>query len=258
MVIDQEFSLPMRGAQAFWRDKVQVEPEVFKAIADEAKGRAFAVSGIAKGDELNTVFQALQRAIDNGTTFEDFQDECVETFARRGWNGKNPWRVANIFSTNIQTAYNVGRYDQLQQEKDILPYWMYDAINDGVVRPTHRDMDGRVYPVDHPIWNSWYPPNGYGCRCSVSGLTREQVTSRGLDVATENSATGETELVNTGTGAVREVSPVSPDVGFDSNPGKDWWQQTDKIIRERLKTYPPELASLVEAELGGLLDEKTP
>lgn len=77
-------------------------------------------------------------------------------------------------------------------------------------------------------------------------------------MATENPQTGETELVNTGTGAVREVSPISPDVGFDSNPGKDWWRQTDKIVRERLKTYPPELARLVEAELGGLLDWKTP
>ncbi len=248
----------MHGAQAFWRDKVQLEADEFKALADEVKGRAFAVSGIAKGDELNTVFQALQQAIDEGTSFAQFREDCEEIFARRGWHGKTPWRVANIFQTNIQTAYNVGRYDQLQAETDVLPYWMYDAINDGVTRPTHRDMDGRVYPANHPIWNSWYPPNGYGCRCSVSGLTQDQVQARGLNLATENPATGETELVNTGTGAVRATAQVTPDRGFDNNPGKDWWQNTEKIIRERLKNYPPELAKLVEAELGEFLEKKTP
>jgi SPP1 gp7 family putative phage head morphogenesis protein len=152
----------MRGAQAFWRDKVELAPDAFKVLADEAKSRAFAVSGIAKGDELHTVFTALQKAIDDGTDFKQFQEDCEEVFARRGWTGKTPWRVAGIFQTNIQTAYNVGRYDQLQQEKDILPYWMYDAINDAVTRPSHREMDGRVYPANDPIWHTWYPPNGYG------------------------------------------------------------------------------------------------
>lgn len=152
----------MQGAQAFWHGKVQLSPDEYKALAAEAKGRAFAVSGIAKGDELHTVFQALQRAIDAGTSFARFQQECEKVFARRGWHGQDSWRVDNIFRTNIQTAYNVGRYDQLQTERDILPYWMYDAINDAFTRPTHREMDGRVYPANHPIWHSWYPPNGYG------------------------------------------------------------------------------------------------
>lgn len=92
----------------------------------------------------------------------------------------------------------------------------------------------------------------------MSGLTQGQVQDRGLDLATENPATGETELVNTGTGAVRATAPVSPDPGFDNNPGKDWWRTTEKIIRERLKSYPPELAKMVEAELGEILKKKTP
>ena len=152
----------MQGAQEFWRGKVHLSPDEFKALADEVKGRAFAVSGIAKGDELNTVFQALQQAIDEGTSFAQFQEDCEEVFKRRGWHGKTPWRVDNIFRTNIQTAYNVGRYDQLQAEQDILPYWMYDAINDAVTRPAHGAMDNSVYPANHPIWRIWYPPNGHG------------------------------------------------------------------------------------------------
>ena len=92
----------------------------------------------------------------------------------------------------------------------------------------------------------------------MSGLTQGQVKDRGLDLATENPATGETELVNTGTGAVRPAAQVTPDAGFANNPGKDWWKQTEKIIRERLKSYPPELARMVEDELGEVLQKKRP
>ena len=64
--------LPMTEAQQFWADKVQLGPGEFAKLSAEAKVRAFAVSGIAKGEELNTVFTAMQRAIDQGTTLEQF------------------------------------------------------------------------------------------------------------------------------------------------------------------------------------------
>lgn len=78
-----------------------------------------------------------------------------------------------------------------------------------------------------------------------------------MEIAIDNPDSGETELVNTSTGAVRQAGSISPDVGFENNPGKDWWRQTDKIIRDRLKSYPPELARLVEAELMELIKGKT-
>ena len=100
--------LPMTEAQQFWADKVQLGPGEFAKLSAEAKVRAFAVSGIAKGDELTTVFEAIRRAIDQGTTLADFKKECGAIFERRGWTGKHTWRVDNIIRTNIQTAYNVG------------------------------------------------------------------------------------------------------------------------------------------------------
>ncbi len=255
MVIDKSFELPMRGAQAFWRDKIQMSAGEFALLSEEAKLRSFAVSGIAKGDELNTVFKAMQRAIDDGTTFEQFKKDCKNIFERRGWTGKRTWRVDNIFRTNMQTAYNVGRYEQLQEEKDILPYWMYDAINDTATRDTHFAMDGRVYPADHPVWNTWYPPNGYRCRCSVSGLTPGQVESRGLKIEKEDPTDKPMEVVDPETGNKLSIVQMIPETGFDVNPGQMYWQQTEKLIRKRLQNYPPELAAMVEAELMPVIKE---
>lgn len=216
--------LPMKEAQEFWQDKVMLSPSRFNLLSKEAKLRAFAVSGIAKGDELATVFTALQRAIDKGTTFDQFKKECGDIFERRGWTGKRSWRVDNIFRTNIQTAYNVGRYKQLKEMEDTFPYWQYDAVNDSRTRPTHLALDGKVYPADHPFWDKWYPPNGFRCRCSVMALTKGQVERRNLAVETEDVTNTLVHPVDPRTG-LKSTVPVQllPDPGFSHHPGKVVW-----------------------------------
>ncbi len=153
--------LPFKEAQKFWADKVQLGPGEFAKLSTEQKVKAFGVSGIAKGDELNTVYMTLKKSFDKGISFEDFKKEAGEIFERRGWTGKRAWRVDNIYRTNIQTAYNAGHYKQQVESSDIQPYWMYSAINDRSVRPKHLAMNGRVWPANHSVWQTWYPPNGY-------------------------------------------------------------------------------------------------
>lgn len=242
--------LPMGEAQKFWRDKVMLSPKEFKALADEAKAKAFAVSGIAKGEELATVFAALQRAIDQGISFDQFKKECGDIFERRGWTGKRAWRVDNIFRTNIQTAYNVGRYKQLQEDKDVLPYWMYSAVNDSRTRPEHLAMNGRTWPADHPVWNTWYPPNGYRCRCSVIALTATQVKNRGVKIEEKDPTGRLIEPRSPESGELMPAKQLLPDPGFDRNPGQDYWGDLAGTVEERLAQYPAQLATAVLKEMG--------
>ncbi len=239
----------MREAQEFWKDKVQMRPKDFKALADEAKVKAFAVSGIAKGDQLNTVFTALQRAIDDGISFDQFKKECGDIFERRGWTGKRAWRVDNIFRTNVQTAYNVGRYKQLNEDVDVLPYWMYSAVNDSRTRPEHLAMNGRVWPANHPTWDTWYPPNGYRCRCSVIAVTETQVKNRGLKVEEKDPTNRLIEPIHPATGERMPARQLLPDPGFERNPGKDYWGDLGAAMQDKLATYPAQLATAVLKEL---------
>ncbi|MBP7517185.1 MAG: minor capsid protein [Desulfobulbus sp.] len=211
--------LPMAEAQAFWADKVQLGPGEFAKLSAEAKVKAFAVSGIARGDELTTVFEAIRRAIDQGTTLADFKKECGAIFERRGWTGKRTWRVDNIFRTNIQTAYNVGKYKRLK-DSGAFPYWQYSAINDRRTRPTHLAMDGRVWPADHPTWDTWFPPNGYRCRCSVIGLTARQAERMGVKIEEDDPTNGLIEPIDPITGNRMPARQLLPDPGFEINPGK--------------------------------------
>lgn len=222
-MIPELHPLPMREAQAFWRDKVPLSPGQFKQLAEEARTRAFAISGIARGDELATVMEAIGKAIDRGTTFQDFQRDCAEIFETRGWTGAKAWRVDNIFRTNVQTAYGIGRYRQMMEVRDSRPYWQYSAVNDRRTRPAHRALHGMVFPAGHPFWDTWYPPNGYRCRCGVVTLSQRNVNEEKLTIRTEGPTGRLIEPVDPGTGNRMPARPLMPDPGFANHPGKTVW-----------------------------------
>lgn len=48
----------------------------------------------------------------------------------------SPWRVATICRTNVQTAYNAGRYAQQSAMHSARPYWQYLAVLDERTRPS--------------------------------------------------------------------------------------------------------------------------
>jgi SPP1 gp7 family putative phage head morphogenesis protein len=238
-ILTQSFNLPMKAASDFWKDKIRLSPGQFSRLSDEARIRAFAVSGIARGAELETVFTALRNAIDQGDSFDKFKKECGDIFTRRGWVGDRAWRVDNIFRTNIQTAYNAGQYKQQTDEADGLPYWMYSAINDSRTRPTHLAMNGRVWPANHRVWNTWYPPNGYRCRCSVIAMTEGQVKRRGLKVEEEDITNRLIEPISPVSGEKMPGRAMLPDIGFEHNPGKlIWGGLVDRSSRGVFKQMP--------------------
>ncbi|OHD21797.1 MAG: hypothetical protein A2Y38_13000 [Spirochaetes bacterium GWB1_59_5] len=215
--------LPMKEAISFFKEKVMLGPAEFRKLSDEARLKAFAVSGIAKGAELETVFTSLLKAMEQGTPLETFKKECAAIFEKRGWTGEAAWRVDNIFRTNIQTAYNVGRYSQMMKVTATRPYWMYDAVNDRRTRPAHKAMDGKIFPAGHPVWNIWYPPNGFRCRCGVTSLSEAQVKAGGLTVETADPTYGLVDITNPKTGITTPPFSLMPDPGFSYHPGKAYW-----------------------------------
>jgi len=220
--------LPFKEAIESFRDKVVLPPEKFKELTDEAKSRAFSIAGLTRQDLLADAFAEVERGLSEGISFGEFKRNLGDLFERKGWTGLAPWRAENIFRTNIQTAYQVGRYRQMTDPYVLKrrPYWMYDAVNDGRTRPTHAAMDGKVYPADSPVWDEWHPPNGYRCRCSLISLGNSELAEMGLKP--------------------EESGPLyRPDPGWDFNPAKAAWG--DRVAAARLggfgqDTWKPLLA----------------
>lgn len=153
--------LPFEEAIAFFAGKLPMTTAQFYALAGEARQAAFIVSRVISMDVIMDVHKAVATAIDSGETLADFQGRLAEIMESRGWEGLTPWHVETVFRNNIQTAYSTGRYKQMVDQQEAFPYWEYDAVNDAATRPEHAALDGKIFPVDHPFWDTWYPPNGH-------------------------------------------------------------------------------------------------
>lgn len=205
------------AAVEFWRDRAKLTWEEAKALADGARQRAFYVTGLARQDLVNLVSDGIQAAIENGELLPQFKERILAAIQAQGWHD---YRVENIFRTNVQSAYAAGRYKKMQSVKASRPYWQYMAVMDKRTRPSHAVLHDKIYPADHPFWDSNYPPNGFRCRCAVVTLSERQVKAQGLTVEKEMPKADMWK--DPRTGMEYFVNFPGADPGFRNNPFKEW------------------------------------
>ena len=215
-----------KSAAEFLGSKEAVPMEVYKELEKKSEARAFSVSHYASAEVLNQFLRELVDAVEDGTTYDTFLENMNTFLERNGYTAVNPWHASVIFETNVQTAYNAGHYETMQKAKKYRPYWQYKTAGDGRVRETHAAMQDKVYAADDPIWNVWYTPNGYRCRCTVVSLTEEQVKRMGLEVSSK-PPTSLTEFGDI---------PVFPDKGFSNNPATTPWRPDMSEFDKTLKS----------------------
>lgn len=180
---------------------------------------AFTVAKMMDADMLAEVKDAIEAAQRNGTAFADFKKRLKPYLMAKGWWGEqimtdpldgepklvqlgSTRRLKTIFDTNMRTAFAAGQWQRIQANKKALPYLRYNKSASGHPRDGHKRYYGLVLPVDHDIWKVIFPPNGYGCKCSVSALTKRQAEEEGIGgepdvemVEFTNPRTGKTVLI---------------------------------------------------------------
>jgi len=226
-----------KEAVAFLRGKAALPSEAYERLSGESRAKAFTVSGYTSLEVLQEFLDCLTKAAEEGTTKEQFREDMNHFLEGHGYEGINPWKSDNIFRTNMQTAFNAGHYQSMTdgEAMKLRPYWRYRTAGDKNVRESHAAMEGRVYRADDPIWDIWYPPNGFKCRCTVASLSRKQVQRLGLRV--EKDPPFDVDY------ATGEIRPKFPDKGFSNNPAKNAWKpdmtnfssELKKLFRERKK-----------------------
>lgn len=247
--VDLKFAigLPPEKAIAYFENKGYAIGFNWRDIEKEAHAKAFTVAGVMKIDVLQDIRTELDKALKTGGTLAEFKDNLKPLLERKGYFGRGlivdhdtgeiqgkrltPRRLNNIFQTNMQSAYQAGRYATQLEDADIRPYWEYVAIMDSRTRPAHARLNGRIFHFDDAFWASFYPPNGWRCRCRVRTYRARDMDQRGL---ASSSSDGQLVTVLQPAGAKGQTVPAmaykdpatgktfTADVGFDYNPGRAW------------------------------------
>lgn len=148
-------------------------------ISHNQHDRAFMVAGALKADLLADLAAAVDKAVTQGTTLEEFQRDFRAIVEKNGWHGwtgegtakGEAWRTRVIYRTNLATSYATGRRAQLIAGD--FKYWVYRHGGSLEPRLQHLAWDGIALPPDHPFWVTHAPPNGWGCKCRIFGARTE-------------------------------------------------------------------------------------
>lgn len=218
----------------------------------EEHARAFVVAKVVE-TELNDAFRTtIDTAIANGEGFETWKPKMLAELKRLGWDRprevkdpelrdrsrtvdfRSPRRLRTIFWSNMNAARAAGQWDRIQRTKRALPFLLYVRTTASDPRPEHLRWAGTILPADDPFWRTHFPPNGWGCKCTVRQITRREADSL-LAKGEQTFKVGDEErtvtysgaapddgppaiFTNRRTGAVAEV-PIGIDPGWHTNSG---------------------------------------
>lgn len=234
--------LPPEEAIAYFRSKGFLASFAWQDVWQEEHARAFTVAKAMQRTVLEEIRAAVDRAIAEGRTFEQFRSELQPELERLGWWGRaemedpltgetrevqlgSSRRLRTIFDVNLRTAHAAGRWQRIEQTRDALPYLRYVAVMDDRTRPEHRAWHGTILRADHPWWDTHYPPCGWRCRCTTVQLSLRTIERRGWQVTETPIAFEPRAYTNPRTGEVTTVER-GIDPGFSYNVGKAWMGRT--------------------------------
>lgn len=161
----------------------------------ESSMKAFTVTKVMEMDILQDIKNELVNALESGETLQTFKNNLESVLADKEWwkvkkTQTNPdtgetaevelgsnRRLKQIYETNLTTSYRSGQFKQQWESRDTRPYWMYVCKMLPTSREEHKALNGKVFLATDPFWDTFYPPNGFNCRCDVIPLTDDEVNS---------------------------------------------------------------------------------
>lgn len=247
------FGTPFQAQIDFLRQKLRLPTERWDDIQGRAHDRAFVVAGVAKADLLADLHKAVIDRATDGAGLQAFRKDFKAIVAQRGWTGwtgegtkeGEAWRTRVIYQTNMATSYAAGRYAQMSDPEvlKLHPYWRY-IHSEGAMhpRPLHLSWHGLTLPAEHPFWKSHFAPNGFGCQCRITSVTRREGEASARAGLGEPAADWKT--INPKTGA-----PVGIDKGFDYAPGQSLADEMRRLVAVKVARLPANLGQALAEDV---------
>ena len=127
---------------------------------------AYIFSGFKTFHELGEAFPSLLDEKGHKKPFNQFLNDVQKI--DQTYNKRYLQAEYNFASASSDMA---GRWEQFVKDEDEY-YLQYRTANDGAVRPEHAALHDVTLPASDSFWDSYYPPNGWNCRCTVVQVLR--------------------------------------------------------------------------------------
>ena len=255
----------------------------YKDVWNEEHATAFTVAKAMQIDVLSDLKKAVEKAIEEGMSFDTFKKNIKPTLQQKGWWGKKKMtdpltgdvidaqlgsdrRLKTIYNVNLRSAYQKGQYDRTMAS-DLHPYLIYRVGNSVKHREQHLAWDGLILLKDDPWWATHLPPNGYGCKCYTRAVTEERkqrYENEGIKVppAADGSGGGTLRVktkappdkyrnyFNERKGSFERI-PHGITPGFGWNQGKPRIETVKHVLNEKLEAFYGGAKRIIESGTWG-------
>lgn len=118
-------------------------------------------SGLKTFHELNEAFPSLLDENGNRKSFEQFYNDVQKI--DKTYNQNYLHAEYNFVHASAEMA---AKWEQYAEDGDRYNL-QYRTAGDDKVRPEHAALNGVTLPMSDTFWETYYPPNGWNCRCTV-------------------------------------------------------------------------------------------
>lgn len=156
-----------KAALEYWRQRTGYDAADLTDLETAARNYAWTISGLENERVIDAAKRAIFDCLRDGATAGDFRKTLRQEFRAAGVDPLSPHHLRLVYRQNMSTALNAGRL-ATQRAPEItrtFPSLTFHCVRDGRERPSHRQLHGMTYPVDHEVWSTYYPPIDWNCRC---------------------------------------------------------------------------------------------
>lgn len=184
--------LETENAQEFIEEHASVLNSSFKEVAmsDIMRQRLeesnYIFSGMKTFHELNEAFPSLLDENGNRKPFEQFLNDVRKIDSKYN---SNYLRAEYNFVNS--SAVMAAKWEEFKQYGDRY-YLQYRTAGDKRARPEHAALNRVTLPITDSFWETFFPPNGWNCRCTVVQVRKSKYEATDHDEAMSrgDAATG--------------------------------------------------------------------
>jgi hypothetical protein len=180
--------------------KIKVETEKWDDLKCGEHAHAFTVAHSSGAGMLDEIHRLMNKAVESGVSFQEFRNGMLDAMKKSGWYGGAGhtekekkyvnWRIGVIYDTNMRTAYAQANYREQLEGAELRPIWVYQSqLTGGNRRQEHIELHGKAFRYDDPFWDTYYPPNGWGCECYVNTESEHSAKAAGIKVGESKDIT---------------------------------------------------------------------
>ncbi|MPS74000.1 MAG: hypothetical protein E2590_12770 [Chryseobacterium sp.] len=239
-----------------------ISHEVPKEMREYLKNDSLIFSGLKTHAQLTEARSLLTDENGNIRPYYQFEQDVLKLNEKYNVN-----YLEAEYQFAVSSSQSAANWANLQDNTD--RYWLeYRTAGDEKVRASHRPLRGIVLPKNDPFWFSYYPPNGWRCRCvAIEVLARDYKLSdskkaikRGEKATTYINKNNKNtlEMFRFNPGIEKKIFPS--DNAYTKVVGSEKVKKmtSPKFIPEKLSEYEKKLGISVNKEFFRLLGKETP